>query len=52
MARIRSELGSAVGLRLGALPAVHAVPRLTESWFCCSEPASWDPGRRAATIPA
>jgi hypothetical protein len=52
MARIRSELGSAIGLRLGALPPVRAVPRLTESWFCCSEPASWDPGRRAATIPA
>ncbi|HEX2368488.1 MAG TPA: CUAEP/CCAEP-tail radical SAM protein [Acidimicrobiia bacterium] len=53
MAEIRSEIGSAMGLRVGAFPDVPtAVPRLTESWFCCSEPASWDPGRLAATIPA
>ena len=53
MEGIRSTLGSALGRRFGPMPPLPSTaPRLTESWFCCSEPATWDPVRLASVIPA
>ena len=53
MEGIRSTLGSALGCRFGPMPPrPSTAPRLTESWFCCSEPATWDPVRLASVIPA
>ncbi|MFQ5522656.1 MAG: radical SAM protein [Acidimicrobiia bacterium] len=39
LAEMRRGVERLTGTRLGALPASgEAVPRLTESWFCCAEP--------------
>ncbi len=52
MEEIRTVVGSAIGRRLGPLPPIPPPgPKLTEAWFCCSEPATWDPGRLAAVTP-
>lgn len=38
---MRAKIADLTGHQLGPLPATkRAVPRLTESWFCCAEPTS------------